>query len=483
MAVITQARLFHWSQIDAASDLDRLRLVLLAIPDEPLMQLLENERGRGRNEYPVRSVWNSILAGVVFQHSSVASLIRELHRNAELRQLCGFEPLLGQTAIPTQSAYSNFLEAVMAHEQAIRAMFHELVEKLRQHLPDLGKYLAMDGKALPSFGGPEKKAQNPAVEGSSDKKAESQPPDSREPIRATPSEDGEPDRRRDHDADWGVKTYRGKREDGTAWEKLVKWFGFELHLLVDSAHEMPLNYKVTKASASETVELLPAVEETRERHPEVIANSQQLAADKGYDSTENNRELYDEYGIRPIIDKRSDWKDTSDPTRALFADRADTVVNDVKGTISCICPATGEQRPMVNWGFEKERGTLKYRCPVAVYGLQCQGRASCPGAQTPYGKVVRIPIDTDRRMFTPVARDSSAWERAYDRRTAVERVNSRLDRVLGFEQHTIRGLKKMEVRVGIALVVLLAMAVGRIEAGQPEHMRSLLAPVMRSRAA
>ena len=93
---------------------------------------------------------------------------------------------------------------------------------------------------------------------------------------------------------------------------------------------------------------------------------------------------------------------------------------------------------------------------------------------------MRIPIETDRRMFTPVARDTAAWERAYDRRTAVERVNSRIDRVLGFEQHTIRGLKKMEARVGIALIVLLAMALGRIQAGQREHMRSLLAPVIRA---
>jgi len=83
-------------------------------------------------------------------------------------------------------------------------------------------------------------------------------------------------------------------------------------------------------------------------------------------------------------------------------------------------------------------------------------------------------------MFTPVDRDTAAWERGYDRRTAVERVNSRIDRVLGFEQHTIRGLKKMEARVGIALVVLLSMALGRIQAGQREQMRSLLAPVARA---
>jgi hypothetical protein len=48
------------------------------------------------------------------------------------------------------------------------------------------------------------------------------------------------------------------------------------------------------------------------------------------------------------------------------------------------------------------------------------------------------------------------------------------------EQHTIRGLKKMEARVGIALVVLLSMALGLIQAGQREQMRSLLAALSRT---
>lgn len=41
----------------------------------------------------------------------------------------------------------------------------------------------------------------------------------------------------------------------------------------------------------------------------------------------------------------------------------------------------------------------------------------------------------------------------------------------------------MEARVGIALVVLLSMALGRIRVGQRDQMRSLLAPVARSLAA
>lgn len=62
----------------------------------------------------------------------------------------------------------------------------------------------------------------------------------------------------------------------------------------------------------------------------------------------------------------------------------------------------------------------------------------------------------------------------------MERVNSRLDQVLGFEHHTIRGKDKMEMRVSLALVVMLAMALGRIRAGQSDKMRSLIAPVDRA---
>ena len=91
MAVIEQKQLFGWSDIEVLGDLERLDLVLRYLPDRKLIDTLERERGRGIDEYPVRPVWNSILAGVSFQHVSVESLRRELLRNAQLRQLCGFD--------------------------------------------------------------------------------------------------------------------------------------------------------------------------------------------------------------------------------------------------------------------------------------------------------------------------------------------------------------------------------------------------------
>ncbi len=90
MAIIPQLRLFAWQDLQALGDLERLPCVLEAMPDESLMRALETDCGRGRNEYPVRAMGNALLAGVVFQHPSVETLRRELARNGQLREICGF---------------------------------------------------------------------------------------------------------------------------------------------------------------------------------------------------------------------------------------------------------------------------------------------------------------------------------------------------------------------------------------------------------
>ena len=79
------------------------------IPDEEFVSTLELRRGRGRNDYPIRPTWNAMLAGIVYQHPSAASLLRELRRNGELRELCGYNPLLGEKAVPSDDAFGHFL--------------------------------------------------------------------------------------------------------------------------------------------------------------------------------------------------------------------------------------------------------------------------------------------------------------------------------------------------------------------------------------
>jgi len=52
------------------------------------------------------------------------------------------------------------------------------------------------------------------------------------------------------------------------------------------------------------------------------------------------------------------------------------------------------------------------------------------------------------RIFTATPWGSASWRRGYNRHSAIERINSRLDNSFNFETHYIRGLVKMNARVG-----------------------------------
>ena len=184
MAIVHRPSLFTWQSVESRSDLDRLRLVLESLSDEELMVKLEKQRGRGRDDYPVRAMWNSVLAGIVFEHESIESLRRDLSRNGELRDGCGFDPLGGAETVPSADAYSRFLKTLMQEQESLEAMFDGLIGQLKELLPDLGRHLAVDSKALQSH--------------------------ARE--RKDPAESSDPE------ADWGVKKKRGRRADGTLLE-------------------------------------------------------------------------------------------------------------------------------------------------------------------------------------------------------------------------------------------------------------------------
>jgi hypothetical protein len=447
MAGIPQSELFSWDRLEASSDLRRFELLLSALPDEELMAALEEERKGRRDDYPLRAVWNSILAGVVFQHPSNEALRRELLRNAELRQVRGFSPLKGGWAVPPKYVYSRFLSKLFKHQEKIDAMFDGLVERLRGLPPGFGTDLAIDSKALSTWAKSKK----------------------------------DPDKRGDPEADWGTKTYRGIREDGTTWEKIKSWFGYKVYLIVDADYELPVAYGVTRAGQSDTTYLLPMVEKLKENHAELAQEAQTLSGDKGFDSEENIKTLWDEYEIKPAIALIHKWKEAPEAPRSSDPDRVDTLFYNQDGHLLCRHLDTPDETknyaPMAFEGFEHSRQSLKYRCPAQALGITCTQRAFCnDGQHTAHGRIVRIPLEKDRRLFTPLARGTYAWERVYKKRTSVERVNSRLDVSFGFERHFIRGKRKMRARMGLALAVMLGMAVGWIEAGEKEKMRSLVQP-------
>ena len=126
MATIPQFSMFVWeNDLNNLGDLKRLDLVLESLPDEKLMQTLEIERRHGRNDYPIRPMWNLIIAMIVFGHDRFADVIRELNRNVQLRFICGF----GVGKIPSATNVSRFIVNLENHQELITKIFFALQTK------------------------------------------------------------------------------------------------------------------------------------------------------------------------------------------------------------------------------------------------------------------------------------------------------------------------------------------------------------------
>jgi hypothetical protein len=378
-------------------------------------------------------VWNSIIAGIIYGHETIESLRRELKRNPFLREICGFNLLKGIEAVPSSGAYSRFTRKLIEHKDSIRKMFDELLRICYQQLPGFGENLAIDGKAINSYAKRAGKKQ---------------------------------DTRGEHDAKWAKHVIRNELKNGTFTETVKKWFGFTLHLISDTKYELPIEYTVLPASDHEIPVAHALLKKMARDTPERLEQCKYLCGDRGYDDGKLHKKLWDEYGIKPIIDIRRSWKD-GEETRAY--EKAPGVVYNNKGEVFCISPYFNEQKRMACRGFEKGRNCLKYCCPAVHYGIECKGERFCE-----LKKQIRIPISIDRRIFSPVARDSYKWKSLYNGRSAVERVNSRIDNMFGFERHTIRGLKKMNFRMHLAFVLMLAFAVGKIRENKEHEIRQFL---------
>jgi hypothetical protein len=435
MATIPQPVLFSWKEVACSPQIDILRMVLETLPDQELIHQLERERKERRDDFPLRALWNALIAKQVLGHESIASLVRELGRNAELREICGFDPL--QTQMPKDYHFSRLEKKLSDHESLVDQIFSKLRQQLTQSLPDYGRETAIDGKAIATLG------QN------------------------------------DPDANWGCKTKVIQGADGQIKEKQEWWYGYKAHLLVDAHYELPLAWDLTKASHSETTMLMPMIQRLEKEQPDLLARIQGLRADRGYDDGADKKALYDGYGIAPLIDTRDLHQGRMQP---LAPQHHDTVYYSPTGRVCCkVDPMEGNPdkayADMQFMGFEPDRQTLKFRCPAAAYGLECKNREACQCAPAvrdgEYGRVVRVNLDRDRRIFMPIHRHSQAFEREYAKRTSVERVNSRIDLVYGFEHHYLRGIKRMRLMVSLSMIVMSATALGCVKKGQQEKMRRL----------
>ena len=417
MRIAMTARLFAWECLEDSPSLRTIREFLSAVPDGELLASLRAWRGRGRDDYPVHVLWGTMLLTVVLRHTSIESCLGELCRNEGLRRLIGIE---GEGGVPKKWNMSRFLSVLGTepHLGLLREVFDVMVTRLGEVVGDLGADCVGDASHL--------SARNVR---SGEKNADGLP-----------------------EAAGGRKEYTDEEGKVT---KVVEWFGYKFHVLVDRRHEVALAYRVSSTKAGDNEVLPELVEQARENLPE--GRIRTLA----YDMAANDGKVHamlEEEGIAPVIENRSMWQ--GEQERMLPGhDGSSNVVYDEAGTLYCYdkVSAAPVRHRMAYIGHEPARKTLKYRCPAMHEGWSCKSHPRCNRGKK-YGKTVRVKREIDLRRFPAIPRATKKFERLYKGRSAVERVNARLKVFWGADDGNITGATRFHAYLGAVMVVHLGLA-------------------------
>jgi hypothetical protein len=357
--------------------------------------------------------------------------------------------------IPKDYNVSRFVDVLGSepHHCNLRQVFDVLVQRLGRAVPDLGQHLAGDSAGLNARAKKDPDAVADEVE------------------QGLPQPKG------------GKKEYQD--EQGTV-TKVVEWFGYKQHLLVDVKHEVPVAYNITDPSVGDNEQVKPLLVQAEANLPE--GRIETLAYDKAGDDEKVHEALHDR-GIKPLIKNRAMWR--SEPERPLPGPKGRyplNVVHDEAGTVYCYDMAgdVPVRHKMAYVGYEKDRETLKYRCPARHEGWTCPSEGRCNEGKK-YGLIVRVDREVDLRRFPPIPRATKQFEERYKGRTAVERVNGRTKVYWGADDGNLRGARRFHAYIGVIMVVyvgfatLLAMT-GRREGSMGDTRLSPIAKALREAA-
>ena len=370
--IITQCTLFDYYPNEDIGDLVRLKNALQHLESDTLLDQMIQERGKGRNEYPIPTMFAIVVAQLVLQRISVAEMRRELSGNPTLRKLVRLNDLdrqyKGIPIVPTPDAFTSFYDNLIRHQRQLDDMFAVMRDKVFWTIPGYGVYGAGDGKFFDSY---------------------------------TPNMHHGPiadDRRADHDSTYSIKQYTYTGSDGKPHTKKETHYGFRKHTIVDALTELPLASILTPANEDERLHMANLIIGLPN---EILERMKELSLDRGYDSTDLLK-MIRSYDIIPVVDKRmmrkgaqlQRYKDT-----LFFYDDSGCVYyydEEIEG--DGINDDTGHPMQYARAkyvGYDKGRKCLRYS-----YG----------------NKVQRFYIKDNERIFNEIARDSKKFKRQYNLR-------------------------------------------------------------------
>jgi transposase len=230
----------------------RLEAILNTIPEDELLKALKVYYA-GRNGYTYKILWRTYVAMSILNLPSFAALIRTLENNPYIRQACGINRPEG---IPSKFAYSRFMRKLQTrfNVKRIKDIMRNLTRECHTTFPDFAKSVAIDATDLKAWS------------------------------------NGSKERKTDPDAGWVIKA------DSNGKKKFV--WGYKLHLMVDTAYEIPVTANITKGNTSDVRKagaLLGDARRILKFHPDYVI------CDAGYSSQALRKLIQRQYRAEAII--------------------------------------------------------------------------------------------------------------------------------------------------------------------------------------
>lgn len=204
-----------------------------------LISDLEATRWTGRPGYPIRAMVGLALAKSLYALPTWTKTVALVAEHWKLQRILGCE---GEP--PSVYAAYRFAEKLRAHGPMVERCIDQVVEGLRDKLPDYGRDLGIDASDLPAYANGQRDI----------------------------GEVKKPRRFSDKDASWGRRSAISTRKGGS-------FYGYRLHLAACTATGLPVAWQVETARENEGRFAAPLID-TAQRRGCMAAT---VAMDKGYD--------------------------------------------------------------------------------------------------------------------------------------------------------------------------------------------------------
>jgi hypothetical protein len=368
---------------------------------------------------------DAILRALIYKNlrglASLTDLVFELENNPVIAEVLGFAP--GQPT-PSKERFSLFLRT-SSHDD-LQTLRLTLVRRLIQDGVVTGKHLALD--SCPIKANVKENNLKTSVQNRFDK---------------TRRLAGDPDAR------LGVFLQYPQ-----AFHSRVGWFwGYRNHILNDVSSELPLYEGTLPADHDEKKQAVPLLREARQSLP---LPAESVTADANFDTEEILSYIFVEMGAMPVIPRNLRYTPPSSFTLK-------------RGIVTCPGLLEMQRRGKMN---VKGRTYIQYACPLH-WGKKYQGQyLLCPAGHPKFFKQKGCNY---LLRLSPSVRDQIAYgtrrfKIAYNQRTSVERIFSRL-LAISMQRPTVIGLAATKNHCTIAHMTVLLVAMTAHRMGYEDKIR------------